>query len=81
MAGADDRWSQGPDYVVNDDGSMDRIVPIPEHIREMAEKKGYKLKPDHIPADMVDYYNRLPEAGAKKTSDRRPKVQVHIHRK
>jgi len=39
---------------------MDRIEPIPERVRKYAEERGIKLKPHHIPADMVEYYNRLP---------------------
>lgn len=47
------------DYIVNEDGSMDRLMPVPEAVRKEAEKRGIKLKPDHIPADEVQRYTSL----------------------
>lgn len=56
---SDKRWTDGlGDYLVNEDGSMDRIVPVPEAIRIEAQRRGIKLKPDHIPADEVERWKQ-----------------------
>ena len=47
------------DYVVNEDGSMDRIVPIPEEVRREAARRGIPLKPDHILAEEVARYDQI----------------------
>jgi hypothetical protein len=53
------------DYFVNDDGSMDRIVPIPAAVRAYAVKHGIPLKPDHIPApgltELEEHFNAAPK--------------------
>jgi hypothetical protein len=71
MEGDDDEDGPGMgDYVVNEDGSMDRIAPVPESVRREAERRGVPLKPDHIPADQVEHYDRLPGPPRDLKSDR-----------
>lgn len=50
-----ERWADGGlgTYWENEDGSMDRIVPITEQERRFAEQNGYKVMPDHMTAAEV----------------------------
>jgi hypothetical protein len=49
---------------------MDRIVPVPERVAREAARRGVALKPDHIPADQVARYDRVP-IGTRPANDAR----------
>lgn len=44
----------GSGFILNEDGSLDRIGEVPEDVRQEAKEKGYTIKPDHIPAEDAD---------------------------
>lgn len=44
----------GSGFILNEDGSLDRIGEVPEDVRQIAKEKGYTIKPDHIPAEDAD---------------------------
>lgn len=46
----------GSGYIMNEDGSLDRLGEVPNSVRQMAKDKGFTLPPDHIPAEEVDKY-------------------------
>jgi hypothetical protein len=56
----DNPWEQPiGDYIENADGSLDRIMPVPGWVKEMAAREGLTLIPDHIPADEVERWFRI----------------------
>lgn len=44
------------DWIINEDGSLDRMGPVDDYYRTFAESRGIVLAPDHVPAEDVWKY-------------------------
>jgi len=51
---ADDGLGNWLEY---DDGSLRRLIPVPDEVRREAERRGWTLAPDFVPAEDVEKYD------------------------